>query len=57
MEINQAQLNAIAHALTLAQYFVNEHEHSTQQWLDDMDTMNQAYIAMTQIQAQLEVTA
>ena len=56
MNITQNQLNAISHALTLAQYFVDEHEHGTQQWRDDMDIMNQAYIAMTQIQAQLKVT-
>jgi hypothetical protein len=56
MHITKEQLNAINYALTLAQYFVDEHEHGTQQWRDDMDTMNQAYIAMTQVQAQSEVT-
>ena len=56
MNITQYQLDAINYALTLAQYFVEERERGTEQWHSDMDTMNQAYIAMTQVQAQLEVT-
>jgi len=55
MNITQYQLNAINYALTLAQYFVDEQEHGTEQWHSDMDTMNQAYIAMTQVQEQSEV--
>ena len=56
MNITKEQLTAINYALTLAQYFVDTHERGTEQWRDDMDTMNHAYIAMTQMQAQLEVT-
>jgi hypothetical protein len=57
MEINQAQLNAIAYALTLAQYFVDEQDPSNTCHASDTDTLEMAYIALHQIQSELKVTA
>lgn len=57
MKINQAQLNAIEYALTLAQYFVDEQEPSNACHAGDTATLERAYIALHQIKSELKVTA
>jgi len=57
MHITKEQFQAIEFALTLAEYFVDEQEPSSECHKIDADTLSRAQKAIAEVRKQNEVTA